>query len=201
MPPEQVRVTLLPSLQGSAATPLRQVFTDDNLWERLREEANDVLSREPILASLVLTAVINRHTFEEAVVHRIALRLANNTVSADLIADAFLAALRGVPGIGKGFRADIAAVVDRDPACTRLIEPCSTSRASKRSRRIAWRIGCGTTTSRTLRSICKAAPQTSSRPISIRRRISAAAFSSITRLGSSSGRPPSSKTMSQFFRM
>src|ERR1700691_2601704 len=123
MPLEQARVTLLPSLQGSAATPLRQVFTDDNLWERLREEANDVLSREPILASLVLTAVINRHTFEEAVVHRIALRLANNTVSGDLIADAFLAALRGDPGIGKGFRADIAAVVDRDPACTRLIEP------------------------------------------------------------------------------
>jgi serine O-acetyltransferase len=123
MPLEKGRVTLVSSIQGSAPPPLRQVFSDDNLWERLREEANDVLAREPILAPLLLTAVINRHSFEEAVIHRIAMRLANNTVSADLIADTFLTALRGDAGIGKGFRADIAAVVDRDPACTRLIEP------------------------------------------------------------------------------
>jgi serine O-acetyltransferase len=123
MPLEKARVTLVSSIQGSAPPPLRQVFSDDNLWERLRAEANDVLAREPILAPLLLTAVINRHSFEEAVIHRIAMRLANNTVSADLISDTFLTALRGDSGIGKGFRADIAAVVDRDPACTRLIEP------------------------------------------------------------------------------
>ncbi len=115
-------MTLVSSVPDPAP-PLRQVFSDDSLWERLREEANDVLSREPILAPLILTVVVNRHSFEEAVIHRIALRLANTAVSADLIADAFLAALRADPGIGKAFRADIAAVVDRDPACTRLIEP------------------------------------------------------------------------------
>ncbi|MGH6818029.1 MAG: serine O-acetyltransferase [Methylovirgula sp.] len=122
MPSEKTHVTLVSSVPDPAP-PLRQVFSDDSLWERLREEANDVLSREPILAPLILTVVVNRHSFEEAVIHRIALRLANTAVSADLIADAFLAALRADPGIGKAFRADIAAVVDRDPACTRLIEP------------------------------------------------------------------------------
>ena len=116
-------MTLVSSVQASAPPPLRQVFSDDTLWERLREEASDVLSREPILAPLILTAVVNRHSFEEAVSHRIAMRLANSTVSADLISDAFLTALRKDAGIGKAFRADIAAVVDRDPACTRLIEP------------------------------------------------------------------------------
>lgn len=123
MPPEKARVTLVSSVETGAMPPLRQVFSDDNLWERLCQEANDVLTREPILATLILTAVINRHSFEEAVIHRVALRLANNTVSADLIADAYAAALRDDPEIGKAFRADIAAVVDRDPACTRLIEP------------------------------------------------------------------------------
>ncbi|MFZ0559318.1 MAG: serine O-acetyltransferase [Methylovirgula sp.] len=122
MPLEKARVTLVSSVP-EPAPPLRQVFSDDTLWERLRAEANDVLSREPILAPLILTAVVNRHSFEEAVIHRIASRLANTTVAADLIADSFLAALRADPGIGKAFRADIAAVVDRDPACTRLIEP------------------------------------------------------------------------------
>jgi serine O-acetyltransferase len=123
MPPEKAHVTLVSSTPDPAPPPLRQVFSDDGLWKRLRDEANDVLAREPILAPLVLTAVVNRHSFEEAVIHRIALRLANPTVAADLITDAFLAALRADPSIGKGFRADIAAVVDRDPACTRLIEP------------------------------------------------------------------------------
>jgi serine O-acetyltransferase len=123
MPLEKARVTLVSPTPASATPPLREVFSQDNLWQRLREEANDVLSREPILASLILTAVINRHSFEEAVIHRIALRLANNTVSADLIADTFLAGLKADPEIGKAFRADMAAVVDRDPACTRLIEP------------------------------------------------------------------------------
>ncbi|MGC2051139.1 MAG: serine O-acetyltransferase EpsC [Methylovirgula sp.] len=122
MPLEKASVTLVSSVP-EPAPPLRQVFSDDTLWERLRAEANDVLSREPILAPLILTAVVNRHSFEEAVIHRIASRLANTTVAADLIADSFLAALRADPGIGKAFRADIAAVVDRDPACTRLIEP------------------------------------------------------------------------------
>ena len=82
-----------------------------------------MLAREPVLATLILTTVINRDTFEQAVIHRVALRLANGTVSPDLIVDAFTAAVREDPEIGKAFRADIAAVVDRDPATARLLEP------------------------------------------------------------------------------
>jgi serine O-acetyltransferase len=120
MASEKARVMLVST---SPAPTLRQVFSDDNLWERLRQEAADALAREPVLATLILTTVINRETFEQAVIHRIALRLANGTVSTDLIIDAFSAALRDDPDIGKAFRADIAAVVDRDPATARLIEP------------------------------------------------------------------------------
>jgi len=120
MASEKARVMLV---SPSPAPPLRQVFSDDNLWERLRQEATEVLVREPVLATLILTTVVNRDTFEQAVIHRIALRLANGTVSTDLIIDAFTAAVRDDPDIGKAFRADIAAVVDRDPATARLIEP------------------------------------------------------------------------------
>ncbi len=110
-------------LVTTSPPPLRQVFSDDTLWDRLRQEAADVLAREPVLATLILTTVINRDTFEQAVIHRVALRLANGTVSPDLIVDAFTAAVREDPEIGKAFRADIAAVVDRDPATARLLEP------------------------------------------------------------------------------
>lgn len=120
MASEKARVKLVTS---SASSPLREVLPDDSLWERLRQEAADVLAREPILAPLILATIINRDTFEEAVVHRIALRLASGTISAELIIDVFTSALRDDPGIGQAFRADIAAVVDRDPATSRLVEP------------------------------------------------------------------------------
>ena len=55
--------------------------------------------------------------------HRVSQRLAHADVSADMIRQAYDDALEDQPVLGEAFRADIAAVVDRDPACTRLIEP------------------------------------------------------------------------------
>jgi serine O-acetyltransferase len=114
------------TIVSSTDTPvplLRKEFADDSMWERLRQEAEDILVHEPALATLLLTAVLDRRSFEEAVVYRISLRLANDTISASVIIDRFVRALEGDPAIGAAFRADIAAIVDRDPACTRLIEP------------------------------------------------------------------------------
>jgi Serine acetyltransferase, N-terminal len=65
----------------------------------------------------------NRSTFGDAVIHRISARLGNEIVPAYLIADVFAQAADRDEGIGAGFRADIMAVLDRDPACERLIEP------------------------------------------------------------------------------
>jgi len=114
------------TIVSSTDTPvplLRKEFADDTMWGRLRQEAEDILVHEPALATLLLTAVLDRRSFEEAVVYRISLRLANDTISASVIIDRFVRALEADPAIGAAFRADIAAIVDRDPACTRLIEP------------------------------------------------------------------------------
>jgi len=115
-------ITLVSAKTRASATQ-RQTFLDPGLWERLRHEAQDVLAREPVLTTLLLTAVLDRHSFEEAVIHRLAQRLANNVVSDGLLVDGFARALDADPDIAKGFRADLAAVLDRDPACERLIEP------------------------------------------------------------------------------
>ncbi len=117
------RVTLLASGRASRVPPLGEVFAGDALWDHIRKEAEEMLDREPVLASLLLTSVLNRSSFEDAVVHRAAARLGNSAISSDLIADAFARALDADPGVGKAFREDIAAIVDRDPACGRLIEP------------------------------------------------------------------------------
>lgn len=102
---------------------LRETLTEDNLWEHLRREANDIRLREPALASLLLTTILDRRNFEGALIYRISTRLADETISAALIIDRFEQALEDDPAIAAAFRADIAAVVDRDPACTRVIEP------------------------------------------------------------------------------
>ena len=95
----------------------------DPVWTRIREEAETAIRQEPSLGGLVLTSLLNHETLEAAVVHRVASRLGHASVPGDLIEQTFLEALQAEPAIGDAFRADIAAVVDRDPAVTRVIEP------------------------------------------------------------------------------
>jgi serine O-acetyltransferase len=95
----------------------------DPVWTRIREEAETAIRQEPSLGGLMLTSLLNHGTLEAAVVHRVASRLGHASVPSDLIEQTFLEALQAEPAIGDAFRADIAAVVDRDPAVTRVIEP------------------------------------------------------------------------------
>jgi serine O-acetyltransferase len=93
------------------------------VWARLRQEAEDALAREPALAPIFVNSILNRPAFEDAVIHRISARLGNEIVPAYLVKDMFGQAVASDATIGASFRADIVAVVDRDPACERLIEP------------------------------------------------------------------------------
>jgi serine O-acetyltransferase len=95
----------------------------DALWARLRREAEAAYQREPKLASLFFDSILNQPSFEAAVFHRVAARLKNDTISLPLIVQAFGKASEDDGCIVEAAKADIAAVLDRDPACTRLIEP------------------------------------------------------------------------------
>jgi serine O-acetyltransferase len=95
----------------------------DPIWARVRQEAEDVTRREPELATFIYENILHHDTLETAVVHRVSQRLNHSDVSADSIRQAYGDALEDDPAIGDAFRADIAAVVDRDPATNRLIEP------------------------------------------------------------------------------
>ena len=95
----------------------------DPLFARIRSEAEDVVGREPELASFLLSTVLNHETLEAAVAHRIAFRLDHPDVRGDIIRQTFEEAVARDPSIVEAFRADLLAVADRDPACSRLIEP------------------------------------------------------------------------------
>lgn len=98
-------------------------FSSDSLWLQLRREAEEAVALEPMLASLFFESIINQPSFEEAVFHRIGTRLKNDTVPLCLLTTIFRRAVTLDPAIATAMRADIAAVMERDPACDRFLEP------------------------------------------------------------------------------
>ncbi len=95
----------------------------DPVWQAVRKEAESVVSNEPLLATFIYTTILNQSGLEDAVIHRIAERLHNREVQADIIRRSFEDMLEADPSWSETLRSDIAAVYDRDPACERLIEP------------------------------------------------------------------------------
>src|SRR5947207_15795372 len=95
----------------------------DPIWDRVRGEAEDIVRREPELASFIYSTVLHHERLEDSVVHRLAERLDHSALSGDLIRQTFDEALRDAPDLGNAFRADLVAVFDRDPATSRFIDP------------------------------------------------------------------------------
>lgn len=110
----------MPQHQVTSVEALEKV---DPTWARIRAEAEEVVRREPELATFIYSAILHHDTLEQAVVQRVADRLSRADVSGELIRQAYIDALENEPPIGEAFRADITATVDRDPAANRYIEP------------------------------------------------------------------------------
>ena len=115
MRPSPCHLMLVPPDEAAAVT--------DALWARLRQEAEEAYEREPKLASLFFDSILNQPSFEAAVFHRVAARLKNDTISLPLIVQAFGKAAEDDGCLVEAAKADISAVLERDPACNRLIEP------------------------------------------------------------------------------
>jgi serine O-acetyltransferase len=95
----------------------------DPVWSRIREDAEAIVRNEPSLSTFIVTTVLNHESLDAAVIHRLASRLGHSAMPADLIAQTFRDFAERDHSLGEAFRADILAVADRDPACSRLIEP------------------------------------------------------------------------------
>ena len=101
----------------------RGVAVVDPAWSRLREEVEAAIRAEPALTAFFLTNVLHHDTLEAAVIHRVAARLGHAALPTDLIEQVFGETAGGDRSFGEAFRADLAAVADRDPAALRLLEP------------------------------------------------------------------------------
>lgn len=96
---------------------------DDPIWTALRAEAEAAMTAEPALTGFIYAMIASHERLEDAICHRIAQRLGHADMDAGLILHTFQDVLASQPDLGRSLRADISAVLDRDPACTRYLEP------------------------------------------------------------------------------
>ncbi len=95
----------------------------DPVWDDVRAQAEEIVVQEPAFAGFVAATVLNQPSLEHAIMFRIAQRIAHTEIPSELVRQTFMRILDKQPELGEAFRADLAAVVDRDPACQRAIDP------------------------------------------------------------------------------
>jgi serine O-acetyltransferase len=95
----------------------------DPVWDQVRTEAEAASRLEPAMGGFFYATILHHQRLEHAVAHRLSQCLTTPDVDAGLLSDIFDEQIEASPTLGDMFRADLTAVLDRDPACTRLIEP------------------------------------------------------------------------------
>ena len=101
-------------------TQLRPV---DFVWDRIRKEAKAIIAQEPLLGGLVHTTLLHHATLEEALAYRLAVKLSSAEVSEQIVREIAQDAYSSDGSLSDAARADLAAVLDRDPACTTFTQP------------------------------------------------------------------------------
>ncbi|MEM6487335.1 MAG: serine O-acetyltransferase [Pseudomonadota bacterium] len=101
----------------------RAMASLDPTWARIRAEAEALAHDEPVMGSIAHSAVLHHGGFEQALAFRIASKLATAEMSPMMIRELVELAMAQDSGIGAAARADLTAVFERDPACTRLVQP------------------------------------------------------------------------------
>ncbi|TJW35256.1 MAG: serine O-acetyltransferase, partial [Mesorhizobium sp.] len=52
----------------------------DPIWRSIRDEAMEAVNRDPLLAAFLYSTILNQESLEEAVIHRLAERLAHQDI-------------------------------------------------------------------------------------------------------------------------
>jgi serine O-acetyltransferase len=94
----------------------------DPVWARLRAEAESMAEREPALAGFIHATLLNHDRLEHALSYHLARKLGGEDLSPLAVRETFELAIAADPQIGVALRADLSAVLDRDPACHSFAE-------------------------------------------------------------------------------
>ncbi len=110
---------------GSLTTSdLKKVdLPNDAIWSEVLREAERDAEREPILSGFLHDAILRQPSLESALAGHLAAKLDGPVMNAITLRDLILGAMQTDPGIGIAVRADLQAVMKRDPACRGFSQP------------------------------------------------------------------------------
>ncbi len=91
--------------------------TGCEIWNQIRLEAARDAQAEPALASFLYTVILNHQRLEDALSFILASKLGSSTLTALTLRDLMNPVFTADPEIGQAIRADLRAIVTRDPAC------------------------------------------------------------------------------------
>ncbi len=100
----------------------KAVRSIDPVWDRMVDEAHAVVREEPLMGGMLHAGILHHASLEAALSYRISQKLASADMPEQMLRELCDDALADGT-IGQAARADLAAVLDRDPACHRLIQP------------------------------------------------------------------------------
>jgi serine O-acetyltransferase len=103
--------------------PVEQISSIDPIWDMVKAEARVAAENDPVMATFLYSTVINHKSLEDAVIYRICERLDHADMPAVLLRQTFEEMNSDNPEWSAIIRVDIQAYYDRDPVCTRYIEP------------------------------------------------------------------------------
>lgn len=104
------------------AVSLEKIASVDPIWSDLRQQAAELATREPALASFVHATILKHERLESALSYHLAKKMGNEDISAMLAREIIDEAMAADPEIGAAVRADLSAVFERDPACHSYVE-------------------------------------------------------------------------------
>lgn len=93
----------------------------NEMWQQLRQEAQQVIQEEPLLASYVYSCVLNHDSLTSALSFILANKLSDEVMPAVTLRELFEEAFASSPDIIANAAQDLLAVVERDAATDRFI--------------------------------------------------------------------------------
>ena len=92
------------------------------IWSRLREEANQTILAEPILASYLHATILDHRCLENALSFHLASKLAEQNLAEMSFREVLSEAFDRSPSIQEAIRNDLEAIASRDAACHGVLE-------------------------------------------------------------------------------
>ncbi|MEZ5750682.1 MAG: serine O-acetyltransferase [Paracoccaceae bacterium] len=100
-----------------------RIATLDIVWQRICDEAQQVVRDEPLLGGVMHNNFLHHASFERALAYRFAQKLSSAEVGEQILREIAEEAYGSDTAIREAARADLVAVFERDPACHRYLQP------------------------------------------------------------------------------